>query len=109
MLLHRRDGFRERRLGEGLGARAAARALLGGDPAAAELLLVLLLPGVLLVPLLGHRADGQLSGGTPPARAAPPDRPPGQAVLGPPASACRGRGAIQDGGGRAASPTRRGL
>lgn len=78
MLLHRRDGFRERRLGEGLGARAAARGLLGGggDTAAAELLLlILLLPGMLLVPLLEHRAERLLSG------LRPPTRPPGQAVL----------------------------
>lgn len=54
LLLHRRDGFPELGLGDGLGALAAARELLGGRGQAttAELLLHLLLPGVLLVPLL---------------------------------------------------------
>ena len=51
-------------LGDGLGALAAAWGLLGsGDTAAIQLsLLFLLLPGMLLVPLLEHRAERELNG-----------------------------------------------
>lgn len=57
-------------LSDGLGALAAAWGLLGdGDTAATELLLLfLLLAGVLLVPLLEHRANGVLSGRHPPSQ-----------------------------------------
>lgn len=104
MLLHRRDGFCERRLGDGLRAQAAAWGLLGGGAAAAAQLwlLFLLLPGVLLVPLLEQRTKGLLSG----PRLPEPDEVtrPGSAVT---SSLCLP--GVRGGEGRAASPTQLGL